>query len=121
MAIDVYGTRMRMAQGDTGSVKFAVETGEITDADKGVFTLARRDGTAILRKILPPDLKENAFPMALVYEDTVKLKPDSYEWSLRVVRDGTFDAGGRLTGAQSAHTPVLRGTLDVMKVAGGAR
>ncbi len=121
MAVDVFGTRMRIAQGDTGNVKFVAGAGEITDEDRAVFTLARREGTAILRKILPPAPEENAFHLALIHDDTAKLRPDSYEWSLRVVRNGTFDADGRLTGAQGAHTPVLRGTMDVMKVAGGAR
>lgn len=121
MAVDVCGTRMRIAQGDTGQVKFVAGPGEIMAQDRAVFTLARREGTAILRKILPPDLEENAFHLAFIHDDTAKLRPDGYEWSLRVVRNGTFDAEGRLTGAQGAHTAVLRGTMDVMKVAGGAR
>lgn len=121
MAVEVHGTLIRIPQGDTGNVKFVADKGEITGEDKGVFTLARRDGTALLRKILPPDLEAGAFHMAFVYEDTAKLRPDSYEWSFRVVRGGAFDAGGRLNGAQGSHTPVLKGQLTVMEVAGGAR
>lgn len=121
MAVEVHGTMIRIPQGDTGSVKFVADRGEIADGDKGVFTLVRRDGTALLRKRLPPDPEVGAFHMAFVYEDTAKLRPGSYEWSFRVVRGGAFDANGRLTGAQGSHTAVLKGQLNVMEVAGGAR
>ena len=121
MAVEVHGTLIRIPQGDTGNVKFVADKGEITGEDKGVFTLARRDGTALLRKILPPDLEAGAFHMAFVYEDTAKLRPDSYEWSLRVVRGGKLDASGRLEDTQGSHTAILRGTLTILPVAGGAR
>lgn len=121
MAVEVHGTLIRIPQGDTGNVTFVADRGEIADGDKGVFTLARRDGTALLRKRLPPDPEAGAFHMAFVYEDTAKLRPGSYEWSFRVVRGGAFDANGRLTGAQGSHTAVLKGQLNVMEVAGGAR
>ena len=120
MAVEVRGTMIRIPQGDTGNVKFAAD-GDLSDWDKALFTLARRDGSTILRKVLPPDLGDNAFHMAFVYEDTAKLRPGSYEWSFRVVRGGAFDANGRLTGAQGSHTAVLKGQLNVMEVAGGAR
>lgn len=121
MAIEVNGTMLRIPQGDTGMVKFVAEEGELSQEDLGVFTLARRGGAAILRKVLPPDMDEHAFSMMFVYEDTVKLKPGGYEWSLRVVRGGTFDESGRLTDAQGQHTAVIRGKMNVLGCAGGAR
>lgn len=121
MAIEVSGTMMRIPQGDTGTVKFAAQKGELSGEDLGVFTLARRDGAAILRKILPPDLKENAFHMAFVHADTAKLHLGQYDWSLRVIRGGTFDADGKLTSVQSQNTVVLRGKISVMNFAGGVR
>ena len=121
MAIEVSGMMLRIPQGDTGTVKFAAEEGELAGEDQGVFTLARRDGAAILRKILTPDLKENAFRMAIVHEDTARLRPGQYEWSLRVIRGGTFDEAGRLTDAQSQNTAVLRGKMSVLSCAGGVR
>ena len=121
MAIEVSGTMLRIPQGDTGTVKFAADEGELSMEDQGVFTLARRDGTAILRKFLSPDLEENAFHMAIVHEDTARLRPGQYDWSLRVIRGGTFDGEGRLTGAQSQNTAVLRGRMSVLSCAGGVR
>lgn len=121
MAIEVSGTLIRIPQGDTGTVKFAVQKGRLSEEDQGVFTLARRDGPAILRKILPPDLKENAFHMTLVHEDTEKLHLGQYDWSMRVIRGGTFDGEGRLTSVQSQNTVVLRGKMSVMNFAGGVR
>lgn len=121
MAIEVSGTMLRIPQGDTGTVKFVAEEGELAQEDQGVFTLARRDGSAILRKVLPVDPNEHAFHMTFVYEDTARLKPGGYEWSLRVVRGGTFDESGRLTAAQGQHTAVLRGRMSVLGYAGGAR
>lgn len=120
MAVQASGTQIRIPQGDTGNVKFAAD-GALSDSDRALFTLARRDGGVILRKVLPPDLVGNAFHMAFVYEDTSKLRPDNYEWSLRVVRGGVLDSSGKLTDAQGSHTPILRGTLTIQSVAGGAR
>lgn len=93
----------------------------VTPEDRGVFTLTRRGGGAILRKILPPDTESNLFHMAFVYEDTATLRPEEYLWSFKVVRNGVFNADGRLEETQGQHTAVLRGKLHVMPTAGGAR
>ena len=121
MAVQVHGNAIRMPQGDTGCVKFVPENGEVHEDDKGVFTLTRRNGPAILRKILPLNASSGVFDMAFVHEDTASLKPDDYAWSFCVVREGEFDAVGRLTAAQMKHTPILMGKLTVMAVAGGAK
>ena len=121
MAVEIYGTTIRIPQGDTGIVKFVADGVKLTDDDRGVFTLAGSSGTAIIRKILPADLKAGVFRMAFVYEDTEKLKPGTYRWSFRVVRDAAFDANGRLTSAKGSHTTVIQGVLVVLAVAGGAR
>lgn len=121
MAVEVAGNAIRIPQGDTGPVKFVAEEGDVTNADKGVFTLARRDGTPILRKLIDPDMGDNAFHMMFTYDDTAKLRPDAYEWSFRVVRGGVFDASGKLTDVQGQHTAIINGRLSVLAVAGGAR
>lgn len=121
MAIDVMGNMIRMPVGDTGTIKFVAEEGSLIESDKGVFTLARRDGTPILRQILPPDVEANAFHMQIAYEDTAKLRPDSYEWSFAIVRDAVFDASGKLLDVKGKHTAVLCGKLSIMPVAGGRR
>ena len=119
MAIDVMGNMIRMPVGDTGTIKFVAEEGSLSESDKGVFTLARRDGTPILRQILPPDVEANAFHMQIAYEDTAKLRPDAYEWSFAIVRDAVFDASGKLLDVKGKHTAVLSGKLNIMPVAGG--
>ena len=121
MSVEANGMSIRIPQGDTGNVKFVVEKGEISEEDKAVFTVANRSGVAILRKILSPNMGDEAFHLPFVYEDTSTLKPDSYEWSLRVVRDGDFDDKGRITAVHGSHTPILKGRLTVLPVAGGAR
>lgn len=121
MAIRVNGTLIQVPQGDTGVVQFAAEKDGITAENRGVFTLAQRNGTAILRKVIEPDMSENAFRMMLNHDDTAALRPGYYDWSFRVVREGTFDAGGRLIDAQQQHTAVLKGRLCVMEIAGGVR
>ena len=121
MAVKVNGTIIQIPQGDTGMVRFVAEEERITTEDRGVFTLARRDGTAILRKLMEPDVERNAFSMMFVYEDTARIRPGGYDWSLRIVRNGVFDGNGRLTAAQGQHTPVMKGRLQILSTAGGAR
>lgn len=121
MAVEANGMLIRIPQGDTGNVKFVAEEGEIADGDKALFTVASRSGGALLRKVLTPNMSDRAFHLPFVYEDTATMKPDTYEWSLRVVRDGTFDDKGRITAVHGSHTPILRGKLTILPVAGGAR
>lgn len=120
MAVEAIGTQIRLPQGDTGNVKFVAD-GALDSSDRALFTLARRGGGVILRKVLPPNMDDSAFHMAFVYADTAKLRPDSYEWSLRVVRGGVLDDDGRITETQGSHTAILRGVMAVLPVAGGAR
>lgn len=120
MAVEAIGTQIRLPQGDTGNVKFVAD-GALDSSDRALFTLARRGGGVILRKVLPPNMDDSAFHMAFVYADTAKLRPDSYEWSLRVVRGGVLDGDGRITETQGSHTAILRGVMTVLPVAGGAR
>ena len=121
MAVEVYGSTICMPQGDTGCVKFVPEGGEVRDNDKGIFTITRRNGPALLRKILPLNSSSRVFDMAFTHEETAGMKPDDYEWSFSLVRDGEFGADGRLTTAQMKHTPILKGKLTVLPVAGGAK
>ena len=120
MAVEVHGTMIRIPQGDTGNVKFVAD-GELSESDKALFTIARRDGSAVLRKVLSVDESDKAFHLPFAYGETARMRPDNYEWSLRVVRGGVLDSSGKLTDAQGSHTPILRGMLTIMTVAGGAR
>lgn len=119
MAVEVLNERViRLPQGDTGVVRFVAEA-PVSSEDKGVFTLARRNGAAILRKILPIDADGESFVMAFTHEDTANLRPDRYEWSFRIVRSAT--AGGELAGIERQGTPIRAGRLIVARVAGGVR
>ena len=120
MAVEVNGTMIRIPQGDTGNVKFVAD-GELSESNKALFTIARRDGSAVLRKVLSVDESDKAFHLPFAYSETARMQPDSYEWSLRVVRGGKLDASGRLEDTQGSHTAILRGTLTILPVAGGAR
>ena len=120
MAVEAFGTQIRVPQGDTGNVKFVAD-GALDSSDRALFTLARRNGGVILRKVLTPDVNDHAFHMAFVHSETASMRPDSYEWSLRIVRGGVLDGDGRITDTQGSHTAILRGTLVVLPVAGGAR
>lgn len=120
MAVEVHGMHIRIPQGDTGNVKFAAD-GALSESDRALFTVVRRGGGMLLRKVLSPDVNDNAFHMAFVYGETAGMRPDSYEWSLRVVRGGVLDAAGRLEDTQGSHTAILCGTLTILPVAGGAR
>ena len=120
MAAEVTGTMIRIPQGDTGMVKFVPDE-PLDEAYRALFTVSRRNGEALLRKVLVPDEQDGAFYLPFVYEETAAMKPDRYEWSLRVVRGGQLDAQGRLTGADGSHTAVLRGQMTILPVAGGAR
>lgn len=121
MAVEVIGRSIQIPQGDTGVVKFLVEKTEIGESDRALFTVASRSRGTILRKVLTPGEEEGVFRLPFVYEDTAALKPDSYEWSLRVARNGTFNEKGRITDVGELHTPILKGRLTVLPVAGGAR
>lgn len=115
------GMQIRIPQGDTGSVKFTYDKGEVASEDRALFTIANRSGVALLRKVLTPNESDNAFHLPFSYSETAGMKPDSYSWSLRVVRGATLDGNGRITDVQGSHTAILRGTLVVMPVAGGAK
>lgn len=121
MAVEAMGMQIRIPQGDTGSVKFLYEKGEVMQEDRALFTVVSRSGAQVLRKVLSPDMNENAFWLPFAYEETAKLKPDNYEWSLRLVRGGAFDASGRITDAQHCHTAIAAGRLTVLEVAGGPK
>ena len=121
MSVDVHGISICVPQGNTGLVMFTVEGAELTDEDRGIFTVVRRDGVPLLRKILPPGESENAFLLPFTYEDTATLKPDIYNWSFRVVSEGAFDEKGHLMDAVHHCTAVPNGILNVQEVTGGTR
>lgn len=120
MAVDVNGLHICVPQGDTGVVKFVPEE-PLGEAYRALFTVSRRNGGAMLRKVLVPNAQDGAFYMPFVYGETAAMKPDRYDWSLRVVRGGQLDGNGRLTDADSIHTAVLCGQMTILPVAGGAR
>jgi hypothetical protein len=121
MAVQAMGTQIRIPQGDTGSVKFTYAKGEVSADDRALFTVANQNGGAMLRKVLTPNDSDLAFHLPFTYGETASMKPGSYNWSLRVVRDGTLDVNGRITDVQGSHTAVLNGRLTILPVAGGAK
>lgn len=121
MALEIFGTTVYMARGETSPVRFEVTEGEIYAEDRGVFTIAKKSGEPVLRKIIEPDTQENAFLMMLVFEDTADLRAGAYDWSFRVVRNARFDEAGRIEEAQMNNTVIAEGELRLERVAGGAR
>lgn len=121
MAVEAMGMQIRIPQGDTGCVKFVYEPGMVAAEDRALFTVATRGGVPVLRKVLSPGDMENAFFLPFVYKETSVMKPDTYEWSLRVVRGGEFDENGRIVSVQHIQTAILKGRLTIMPVPGGAK
>lgn len=120
MAVDVMGLHIRIPQGDTGMVKFEADN-PLEPECRALFTLTRRNGGVLLRKVLVPDEEGHAFCLPFVYSDTAAMKPDTYDWSIRVVYGGVLDGQGRLLDTQFSHTEVLCGRFTLLPVAGGAR
>ena len=102
-------------------MKFVYDKGMVDEEDRAIFTVATRSGAPVLRKVLPPDNEENAFHLPFVFEETAAMRPDTYEWSLRVVHGGELDENGRIVSANSSQTAILKGRLTIMSVPGGAR
>ena len=121
MAVQVNGTLIQIPQGDTGVVKFVYADAGIAATQRALFTAASRNGSAILRKVLSADEHAGAFYLPFVYADTATMKPDTYDWSLRLISGGMLDENGKIMSAQGSHTAVLRGRLMILPVAGGAR
>ena len=121
MAVQVSGTLIQIPQGDTGVVKFVYGDAQMQETERALFTVAGRNGSALLRKVLSPDEHACAFYLPFVYADTAAMKPDTYDWSLRVIHGGMLDENGRILSLQDSHTAVLRGRLMIIPVAGGAR
>lgn len=117
--IEVMGNTIRIPQGDTGATRFVSEGNRVDDKERALFTVAQND-TIVLRKNLAPD-EDGSFPLFFTHEETAKLRPATYGWSLRLVGDGAFDANGRIVSAKSCHTPVMSGKFIVLPVEGGAR
>lgn len=109
-----------MACGETSPVKFQITEGEIEEEDRGVFTLAGRNGKPLLRKIIAPNKEENCFDMMFVFEDTAGLRAGGYDWSFRVMKNAKFTEKGKIEQADLQDTLVCRGELRLMELAGGA-
>ena len=121
MAVEVLGTQIRVPQGDTGAVKFVCNPGVIADSDRAMFTVSTRNGGVVMRKVLSPQIENIEFHLPLVFSDTSAMRPDTYEWSLRIVRGGTFGENGKILSADGINTPVIKGRMTIIPVAGGAR
>lgn len=121
MAVEALGVQIRIPQGDTGCVKFVYEPGMVKAEDRALFTVATRSGIPVIRKVLSPGDMEDAFHLPFMYDETSVMKPDTYEWSLRVIRGGELDENGRIVSVQHSQTAILKGRLTIMPVPGGAK
>lgn len=113
---EVHGNCIRISAGDTGVIRFEAEGIELTPSDRAVFTVKRRGGGAVIRKIVEPE--GNAILVPFVNGDTEKLHADSYEWDIRYVLDAQLDGRGEVTDGREVITPFAPGNLQVMKVVG---
>ena len=112
----VCGRTIQVSQGDTGVLHFDVEDMPLGKRDRAVFTVKKRTGGVIMRKIAAPE--GNVFRIPFVNADTQSWKPDTYEWDLRIVLDPVYGAGGDVTDGREVITPFPPGALMVMKVVG---
>lgn len=105
-------------QGDTGGVAFEVTlNGEAPqESDLALFTVARRNGSVVLQKVIAP--QEGRYRVPFVHEDTCSLKPDEYEWELRIACEAVVDGEGKITGMNELHTVYAGKRLIVKEVNG---
>lgn len=121
MAVEIRGTTICMPCGETDPVRFEITEGEITEEDRGVFTIAEKSGKPLLRKIIAPNEERTGFDMMFTFDDTAEMRAGGYEWSFRVVKDAQIGDNGKIERLKTQQTPIARGELRLMGPAGGAK
>lgn len=112
----IRGRTIELSAGDTGVIRFSAQGVTLTPADRVMFTVRRKNGDAVICKLVTPDGNEVLIPF--VNEDTEHLRADTYEWDVRYVLDAQMDGTGAVVSGREVITPFMPGSLHVMKVVG---
>ena len=112
----VSGRTIRLSRGDTGIIPFRVEGVTLTEADRAVFTVKRRNGAALIQKVIAPE--DNIFYVPFINDETDGWKEGEYSWDIRIALGAVLDQAGRVTDGREIITPWAPGMLEVVKVVG---
>lgn len=112
----VCGTRISLSRGDTGLLTFEADGVTLTDSDRAVFTIRRRNGGIVMEKIAVPE--DNRVQIPLLNAETEALCEDEYQWDIRYALGAVLDADGRVTDGREIITPLAPGIFRVEKVVG---
>lgn len=110
------GNRIRISRGDTGVLTFTANGTQLTENDRAVFTIRRRNGGVVLEKTIIPE--DNRVYVPFTNEETQRLREGDYEWDIRYALDAVLDSDGRVTDGREVITPMRPGTLTIERVVG---
>lgn len=119
LAFRFYGTRIAGPRGDSASLIFCTGDGsQATERDRLVFILSRREGGGVvLRRVAPIDEHGEA-EVALSHEETKRLTPGLYYWSVRYVLDAVTDEQGNIISGTWVDTLWRNCEFEVLEVNG---
>lgn len=119
LAFRFYGTRIAGPRGDSASLIFCTGDGsQTTERDRLVFILSRREGGGVvLRRVAPIDENGEA-EVALSHEETKRLTPGLYYWSVRYVLDAVTDEQGNIVSGTWVDTLWRNCEFEVLEVNG---
>lgn len=119
LAFRFYGTRIAGPRGDSASLIFCTGDGsQTTERDRLVFILSRREGGGVvLRRVAPIDENGEA-EIALHHEETKRLTPGLYYWSVRYVLDAVTDEQGDIVSGTWVDTLWRNCEFEVLEVNG---
>lgn len=110
------GNRILISRGDTGVLTFTASGAELTENDRAVFTIRRRNGGMVMEKIAVPE--GNKVHIPFTNEETQGLREGNYQWDIRYALDAVLDSAGRVTDGREVITPMRPGVLTIEKVVG---
>lgn len=110
------GTHIQLTSGDTGLL--TILTGgehKLTENDRALFTVRRRNGGTMAEMILTPDGDKVQIPFTNDLTDG--WKEEEYEWDIRFVLDPVIQ-NGKIVDGREVITPMRPGRLTVYKAVG---
>lgn len=113
---EAMGRTIRISRGDTGLLTFSVQGIGLTDADRAVFTIRRKNGGILMEKTIEP--QENCIRIPFTNEETERMPAGRYAWDIRFALDAQLDGNGRVNSGREVLTPFLPGVFCVEKVVG---
>lgn len=113
---EVNGRMIRISRGDTGLIAFETDGASLTEKDRAVFTVKRRNGGMVMQKVIAPE--DGKILLPFISSDTEKLRPDTYEWDIRLVIEAIEDEAGRVTDGREVLTPFPPGEFTIVRTVG---